>query len=168
MNQILSMLKELHFGKYYFEMALLFRNSILLNGMLFSIEALYGIKTVHLEKLEACDKIFLRKVLNAHSKTAIEALYLETGTLPIRFIIMARRLMFYWSILQKSDDELARQVFDAQKLAPLKNDWICQIEDDLKCCDIYFTENEISQMKRTKFKSIVNEGIREAASKYLL
>ena len=167
-NQILSMLKELHFGKYYFEMALLFRNSILLNGMLFSIEALYGIKTVHLEKLEACDKIFLRKVLNAHSKTAIEALYLETGTLPIRFIIMARRLMFYWSILQKSDDELARQVFDAQKLAPLKNDWICQIEDDLKCCDIYFTENEISQMKRTKFKSIVNEGVREAARKYLL
>ena len=81
---------------------------------------------------------------------------------------MARRLMFYWSILQKSDDELARQVFDAQKLALLKNDWICQIEDDLKCCDIYFTENEISQMKRTKFKSIVNEGIREAARKYLL
>ena len=71
--QILSMLKELHFGYYYFEMAILFRNSILLNGMLFSIEALYGIKREHLEKLESCDKLLLRKVLGAHSKTATEA-----------------------------------------------------------------------------------------------
>ena len=36
-NQIISMLREIHFGQYYFEMAILLRNAILVNGMLFSI-----------------------------------------------------------------------------------------------------------------------------------
>ena len=51
------MLKELYFGKYYFEMAMFFRRSMFLNGMLFSIESLYGIKNTHIAKLGSCDKI---------------------------------------------------------------------------------------------------------------
>ena len=38
-NQILSILKEISFGQYYFEQALLFRNAKLINGMLCSIES---------------------------------------------------------------------------------------------------------------------------------
>ena len=36
-NQIKSMLKEVSFGTYYFEMAIMFRNSMLINGILCSI-----------------------------------------------------------------------------------------------------------------------------------
>ena len=43
-NQILSILKEVHFGRYFFEMAIVLQNAILLNGMLLSIKALYGLK----------------------------------------------------------------------------------------------------------------------------
>ena len=101
-----------------------------------------------MDKLESCDKFLLRKILNARSSTATEAFYLETGLLPIRFIIIARRLMYYWNILQKSDSELVKQVFNAQKILPLKNDWILQIEDDLKFCDIQLSETEITCMKK--------------------
>ena len=166
-NHIISMLKEVHFGRYYFEMALLFRNSILINGMLFSIEALYGLKSKHLEMLEGCDKYFFRKIFNAHSKTAIEAFYIETGTLPLRFAIIARRLMFFWNILNKSDSELAKQVYEAQRVAPLPNDWVSQIEDDLQFCNIHLSETEIKMMKRTKFKALVSDRISEEGHKYL-
>ena len=167
-NTILSLMREVYFGKYFYEMALLFRNSMLINSILCSIEAVYGLKAVHIEKLENVDKYLLRKLLGASSSTAIEALYLETGAMPLRFCIKSRRLMFYWTILSKSETELIRKVYNVQKLAPIKNDWYMQIKDDLESCKIEFSEAEVSSMKKEKFKNIVKERVRNEAREYLL
>ena len=167
-NTILSLLKEVHFGQYYFEMALLFRNSMLINSMLCSVEALYGLKDVHVDKLENVDKYLLKKVLNASSTTAVEALYLETGAMPLRFTIISRRLMFYWTILNKSNKELVKKVFTIQNIAPIKNDWCMQIKSDLELCNINLSEAEISTMKKEHFKALVKEKIREQARLYLV
>ena len=64
-NHIISMLKEVSFGVYYFEMALLFRNSMLINGILCSIESVYGFINTHIEQLERCDRILMRKIFNS-------------------------------------------------------------------------------------------------------
>ena len=61
-NQIMSILKEISFGPYFFEMALLFRSSMLLNGILFSSEALIGIRDKHIEMLEVCDLTLMRNI----------------------------------------------------------------------------------------------------------
>ena len=167
-NTILGILKEVYFGKHFFEIAFLFRNSMLINSMLCSIESMYGLKGTQIEKLENVDKYLLKKVLNASSSTAIEALYLETGLMPLRFSIISRRLMFYWSLLAKPDSELVKKVYNAQKIAPMKNDWVQQIKDDLETCKINLTESEISSMKKFKFKSIVKEKVREQARAYLV
>ena len=66
-NQIICLLKEAHFGQYYFEMTSLLRNATLLNGLLYSVEAFGGLKTVHIEQLEACDRYLLSKAFNAIS-----------------------------------------------------------------------------------------------------
>ena len=44
---------------------------------------------------------------------------------------MGRRLMYYWNLLQKDDSELIRKVFNTQKLMPVKNDWVLQLQKDL-------------------------------------
>ena len=75
-NQILSLLKEVHFGQFYFEMTILFRNTMLLSGMLFSIESVHGLNDKHIDKLASCDKYLLRKVFDAISTTATESYYL--------------------------------------------------------------------------------------------
>ena len=72
-NQIISMLKEVSFGVYYFEMAMLFRNSMLINGILCSIESVYGLTNTHIEQLEQCDRILMRKIFNSVCSTATEA-----------------------------------------------------------------------------------------------
>ena len=64
-NQIFSMLKEVSFGFYYFEMAMMFRNSMLINGILCSIESVYGLNKTHIEQLELCDKILMKKIFNS-------------------------------------------------------------------------------------------------------
>lgn len=111
----------------------------------------------------------MRRLFNSVSSTAIEAFYIETGMiLPLRFTIIARRLMYLWTILQKSDGELVKQVYEAQKLSPVKNDWSTQVEQDLKYCKIDFTEEEIKSMKKSKFKKIVQDSIKSTGIEYLL
>ena len=106
------MLQEVSFGYYYFEIALMFRNSMFLNGILCSSEALYGIKNEHIEMLEKCDRAFMRRVFDCPISTPIESYYLETSTVPIRFILMGRRLMYLWTLLHKTENELVRKVFN--------------------------------------------------------
>ena len=135
-NEIISILQEVSFGPHYFETAKLFRNSILISSMLCSSEALLGITKAHIEKLEQADRIFFRRLFEVPRSTAIESFYLELSVVPVRFLLVCRRLNFYWNILQKGEEELVRKVFNTQKLFPVKNDFICQIESDLESCNI--------------------------------
>ena len=140
----------------------------LVSGMLCSIETVYGLTNAHIEQLEQCDRMLLRKVFNCVSSTAIESYYLEANILPFRHIIIARRLMYYWTILQKSDSELVRQVFKTQQMSPVRNDWCLQVSEDLQLCDIKLEESEISRMKKSKFKQLVMQQIKEVARQYLI
>ena len=115
-NQVLSLLKEISVGKFYFQMAILFRSSLLINRTLFNMEALHGIKNKHLEIIEESDKGLMRKIFDCPQGTPLEAFFIETSTLPIRFILMGRRLMYFWTVLNKPETELVRQVLEAQKI----------------------------------------------------
>ena len=114
-NVILSLIEEISFGNYSFEMGLLFRNSMLINKLLSSSETLYGITEKHIEILEKCDRELLTKLFAVPFTCSYEAVYLETGCLPIRFILKGRRLMFYWSLLNKPNEELVKRFFTVQQ-----------------------------------------------------
>ena len=164
----MSTLKEVSFGYHYFEMGILFRNSELVNGIMCSIESLYGLNMSHIETLEKCDRDFFRQLFKSGAATPIEIFYLSTNALPFRHIIIGRRLMFYWTILQKGESELVKRVLIAQQLNPVKNDLCLQFEGDLKTCGITLTMSEISQMKKCKFRKFVNSQLREVAKDYLM
>ena len=62
----------------------------------------YDLKSSQYEVLEQVDEYLLRKILNAHSKTPKEMLCLETGAIPIRFVIQNRRLSYLHHILTRN------------------------------------------------------------------
>ena len=167
-NQILGYLKEVSFGEYFFEMAVLFRQSMLLNSILCSSEVLYGLTKTHIETLESVDKFYWKKVFQCPVSTPTEALFLETNSIPIRYVIMSRRLMYYWSILQMDETELVKKVYTAQQLSPCKDDWIYQLREDLKECNILQSECEIKSMKIYTYRNLVKKQIQEVSTKYLL
>ena len=68
--------------------------------------------------------------MKAHSKTPKECLYLETGSMPIKFIIKQRRLMYWHHILSRENNELISRVYYAQKKKPIKDDWSLQVDKD--------------------------------------
>ena len=86
-NQILSILKEICFGKYYFQTAILLRNALLINGILFNTEALITINNKHIESLQACDTNLMSSLFNCPSRAPREAYYMETSTVSIKFIL---------------------------------------------------------------------------------
>ena len=107
--------------------------------------------------LEAADNDLFRKIFNAHSKTAIELFYLETGKIPIRFIISKRRLLYLWNILKCSENELIKKTYNAQKVASSRNDWFKLLESERKKYVIVQTDEEIAKMSKNQFKSLVNK-----------
>ena len=63
-NSFFSLLQEISFGQYFFEMAMLFRSSMLISSVLSSSEVLYGVKLKHTEILEKCDKLFFTQLFS--------------------------------------------------------------------------------------------------------
>ena len=92
-NEIISIIDEIPLGPYRIPTGLKLREAMLLNGMLFNSEIWYDVKEDELNKLSNVDEYLLRKILQAPAKTPIEALYLETGCIPIKYLVKQRRLM---------------------------------------------------------------------------
>ena len=144
-------LEEVCFGQFYFDTAVLLLESIFINGILSSIEANYGLTKEDIEKLEVLDRILLRKILSAHSKSPSESLYLELGLIPVKFIVIARRLNFLHYILNRPEKDLLGQFFRIQNNHPTKKDWVLTVKEDLKLLKITEIFSEIKKMKKNCF-----------------
>ena len=83
------------------EIGLSLRQAMLLNGILYNSEAWHNFKEKEIRRLEEVDEYLLRFLVHGHAKTPLEFLYLETGAIPIRFVIGSRRICFLQTILQK-------------------------------------------------------------------
>ena len=105
---------------------------MLVNGILCSGDVWYYVTEKNLRTLEQVDESLLRQILNAHSKTPLEALYLELGCQPIRFNLMTRRVNFLHYILNLEKSQLLFKFFDAQLKICTKGDWILQVLKYLK------------------------------------
>ena len=167
-NQIMGLLREISFGEFFFEMAMCFRNSQLINGTMYNMEALHGIKNKHIDTIEECDKFLMRELFECPQGTPLEAFYMETSAIPLRFILTGRRIMYYWTILQKPKSELVREVFEAQSMFKTEDSWATQVLNDIKNCDINLTEDEMKETSQYKMKKLVAEKLRNKTDEYLL
>ena len=64
---------------------------------------------------EKLDEALIKGLLLCHSKIPIPAIYLETGQVPIRYILACRRLLYLQVIMQRTDSELTKRVYLAQR-----------------------------------------------------
>ena len=96
-----------------------------MNRILFNSEIWYNVKEEEEKKLSKVDEYLLRSILGAPSKTPKEALFLETGCIPIQFILKMRRAMYLHHILKRPPGELIRKFMkpknvNLQKVTGLK------------------------------------------------
>ena len=80
--------------------------AMLVNSIFFNSEAWHDVTAADVKALDKVDETLLRFLLGSHSKAPIERLYLESGAVPIRFILSSRRVNYLQTILKREDEEL--------------------------------------------------------------
>ena len=164
---ILAIINEIPLAHLKIEAGLKLREALLINGILFNSEAWQGIEEKEIISLEKVDEALLRGILSAHPKIPIEALYLETKTIPIRFIIASRRIMYLHAILQRKANQLIRRIFEAQKNDPIPGDFVEIVRRDFLDISLDMTEAEISQLSKERFRKIIKPKVTNAAFEFL-
>ena len=150
-------------GHFHFEIALVFRESILISKLIFNSEVWYNVSNKQLEKLEQIDELYFRRILNVAKTAPKVSIYMEFGIMPIRFIIKIRRLLYYWHILQRNKEELIFRFYTAQKYSPSEGDWVNQITKDKADIKLELSDAEIKSMSYYQFKKLVKQKVESFA-----
>ena len=162
-TKILNLLEMVCFGPYLFEIAILLRESMLVNGTITNAEVWYNLTTNEIKEFEDMDKLFFMKVLGVPGTTPTEAIYLELGVLPIGVIIKARRLNYLYTILTSDESGMLFTFFLTQWYNPTRGDWTEQVKEDLEDfkipCDFKF----IKSKSKESFKRLVKTKAKEYA-----
>ena len=167
-NQIMDIMKSVFFGKYYFEVALVLRSSLLLSSILLNSEAWINLSDKDIRVLEKADEMLLSRILESDSNTSNTFKYLELGIYPLRFELMKRTVMFLQYILKQEKSSMIYQVFIATWENPIKNDFVKSCEKYLSVLDIKLSFKEIELMSKWSLKKIVKSKVEAAGLKYLL
>ena len=108
------------------------------------------------------DNQLLRYICQSHEKTPLEFLFLETGAIPIDYIIASRRISFLHEILSRNDNELIKRVFIAQQAHPCPGDFITLVKEDFQKIGETYDQETLCTTPKTIFKRYLKQKIRDA------
>ena len=94
-------------------------------------------------------------------------LYLETGAVPIRFLISSRRKIYLQNILKRDDDELVKKIYKAESINPTPGDLVELLKGDFEIIAEAFDEKSIVKTSIKSYKEFIKSRIRAAALKHL-
>ena len=146
-----------YLGKYYFETAIILRNSFLVGSILCSSETWYNVTEKEIRTVEQIDESFLRKLMETGKGCPLAMLYLTLGIQPLRFVVKSRRLNFLHYMLNENEDSMLNKFLICQINQPSRGDWIHQTLKDLKEFEINISLDELKNIPKNKFKQIVRE-----------
>ena len=161
-----AMSTEVSLGSRLYDIAKLLHQSVFVNGTLINMETWPHCTNERLDKFERIEQTFMRKIINAHSKTPIEALYLELGVVPLRFHLMKRRILYLQGILGRDDKELVKQVVCAQSEKCSPGDFHEQVEKNMK--EMGIEKEQLMENTNEKLKIILDEKAKDIAYRFLI
>ena len=140
---------------------------MLLNGYLFNSEAWHAISEEDIKTLEKVDQHLLRSLVNGHAKTPIEFLFLETGAIPVRFILTSRRLIYLQTILKRPETELIRRIYNMQVEDPSPGEFVELVKRDRELIEETLGDDDVKAASVHSYKKHIKTKVKKAAFKYL-
>ena len=116
-SQMMHLLESISLGEHYFDIAMLFREAMFLNGILTNSEIWYNLSESDIKEFENLDRLLLRRILNVPVSTPKEALYLELGILPIGWIIKSRRINYFHYLVNRDEEEMLLYLMTSEALS---------------------------------------------------
>ena len=159
-NKITSSLHERPYGKHTFRAAVLMRQSMLIGSLLNNAESWINVTESDVNQLEKPDIMLLKNVLSKSGNPSKCFMFLELGVLPVKYVIMSKRLKYLRYILNESITTTLRKVYETLKLDSRKGDFIDLVKKDLQTLEIEESEEEIKSYSEYRWKKLVNKKIK--------
>ena len=166
-KKIMNILNSIPFGKLYFQIAILLRNALFVSSLLCNSEAWFNLTKAELNLIETVDLELLRKILKAPQSTPKESLFMELGVLPLRYIILQRRMNFLFYIIRQKNDSMIGKVFQTQMEHKTSKDWVTMVLKDIKELEINVNFVDIKHMSKNEWSRIITKSIKEKAFRKL-
>ena len=160
---ITAILTDIPLGRRRVEVGLDLRQALWINGILHNSEVWQDLTEQDKKELNKIDHYILQLIVGSHCKAPTEQLYLETATISVTQTISVRRMIYLQTILQRSEGELIRNIYEAMKAEPLPGDWYNLVQKDFKELNIDISDIEIRSMVPLDYKSMIKEKMRESA-----
>ena len=142
-SQIMSMLREVSIGYHYFDIAMICYDKR---------QSMVSFKRNRFKGLGWCRLNLNQKIFEVPQSTPTHLLYLETGEIPLQYILKSCRINYLHYLLNSPPGEMLTNVFKVQLINPLNDDWIEIVKKDLDNFNIKESFDEIAQMKAEIFK----------------
>jgi hypothetical protein len=159
--KIRNYLETVSFGSHYFKMALLLRESLLLNGILTNSDVWYGITESEILDLENLDVTFFRTLFEVPQTVPTVSLFLETGSFSIRTILKVKRINYLHYLLNIRETEMLSKFFKAQWDSPIKSDWTIEVKNNLTELGLPTNMDVIKRMSKNSFSNLVKKHAKE-------
>ena len=156
------MIQAISLGYHYVKIGLIFRESHLLSKLLLNSESWHRLMKYQIDKLEEVDFAFFQQLFNAHSKTAKEIFIIESGKIPVRFLISIRRIMYWWTILH-----MLYKIYSVQKMSAIQGDWIKLLQVDKALFKITLSDEEMEKLSKYKIQSYLKKLSCEMTIEYI-
>ena len=154
-TQIVNLLEFVSLGEFFFEIFILLRESIFINGILTNSEIWYSITREEIKEMENLDMTLMRKIFKVPYSTPSEAYYLELGILSLETIIKKRRIMYYHYLVTRNEEEMLHSFFITQLYDPSPGDWTEQAKQDYEDLQISSEFEYLKGKSQESFKRIV-------------
>ena len=122
-TELLSMCKEAYFGSKPIEIMLLLCRSVYLPMLIYNCESWFKLTKNGICELQKARRRYLRPMMEAPGSNPVAVTYLEMGMLPIKYEIDIRRLRFWWTILQKNNDDPLRMAYTEMLRYLFEENW---------------------------------------------
>lgn len=128
---------------------------------MFNSEVWNAISEASYIKLQDIYELYFRRIINVIKTVPKESIYITFGVIPIKYIIMKRRLMYWWHLNNVNKKELIYKIYNCQKLKMQKNDWSNSVNEDVKELKPDIEEEELSNVSKEKFKKYINKKVED-------
>ena len=88
---------------------------------------------------------------------------METGSIPVRFVIISRRINFLHYILCEDENSLLGRFFKAQCAEPVRGDWASTVRKDLDFFNIKLSFDQIARYSKSSFRTFIEDSVKKKA-----
>ena len=123
---------------------------MLIGSMLTNSETWINLTKQDIDKLQKPDTILQRKLLSESGNPSKVFMCLELGILPVKYVIMTKRLNFLRYILGESTTSMIKKVYNALKQESRRGDFVELVQADLQEIKLNMNYQDIQNLSKMK------------------